>query len=345
MDLNGSNDSVVPHTLREVTHAVEKLSERIESQWRESTDRQIQSACDDVELTADFIDRCSTPSKVPSWIAAAVEKSNGYVSALAKIRTTIDDFGATLTAIAESDSRSYRTLVESLIDLAGSLRSHLHEAIDVFIQVVNEQTASDHKHLKDRTKALGVADDIRNALKARQFKRNVELDQIERKNADSDRSTRELADYYLSHATKEGRRADNLRWAAVIALFAITGGAVAMNTLFDAVSVGAELVRLSATVPIAVLAGYLARESSRHRRAATWANHLAIAMHTLPDYVRPLGDDGAGLRKLLGLRVFGAAMDQNTPPGDDGLFDELPKKVADALNQLRETIERRESRP
>jgi hypothetical protein len=288
---------------------------------------------------------------VPSWIAAAVEKSHGYVSALAKIRTTIDDFGATLTAIAESDSRtrtgagSYRTLVENLTELASSLRSHLHEAIDVFIQVVNEQTTNDNKHVEDRTKALDVADDIRSALKARQFKRNVELDQIERQKADSDRGTRELAEYYLTHAKQEGKRADWLRVGAGTLLLLITGGAVAMNFLFDVVSVGAELVRLSATVPIAVLAGYLARESSRHRRAATWANHLAIAMQTLPDYVRPLGDDGVELRKLLGLRVFGAAMDQNTPPGDDGLFDELPKKVADALNQLRETIERRESRP
>jgi hypothetical protein len=352
MDPNGSNDPAWTQTLREAMNAVKKLNRQISRHWRESTDKQIQSACDDVELTADFIDRCFKTNEVPSSITDVVRKNDDYVAAFAKIRSTIDDFEATLFAIDKADSRdrnpsgSYKTLVESLSDLAGLLRSHLHEATDAFIHVVNEQTTNDHNHVEARTKALSVADDIRSQLKGRQLIHDAERARIERQKAESDRDTRELAAYYLTHAAREKRRADWLRMGAAVLLVAITGGAVYMNFfLFDAVSVGAELVRLSATVPIAVLAGYLARESSRHRRSATWADHLAIAMQTLPGYVQPLGDDGVELRKLLGLRVFGAAMDETTAPGDDGLFDELSQKVVDALNQLRETIERRESRP
>ncbi|MBP2324811.1 Ni/Co efflux regulator RcnB [Kibdelosporangium banguiense] len=350
MDPNGSNDPVWTQTLREAMNAVRKLNRQIGRHWRESTDKQIQSACDDVELTADFIDRCFRTNEVPSSITDVVRKNDDFVAAFAKIRSTADDFAATLFAIDKADSRdrnpsgSYCTLVELLSGLADSLRSQLHEAIEAFIQVVNQQTTNNHNHVDARTKALSVADDIRSRLKARQLIHEAERARIARQKADSDRGTRELAEYYLTHAAQEGRRADWLRTGAAILLVAITGGAVCLNFLFDAVSVGAELVRLSATVPIAVLAGYLAKESSNHRRSATWANHLAIAMQTLPDYVQPLGDDGVELRRLLGQRVFGAAMDQTTPPGDDGLFDELPRKVADALNQLRDTIERRESR-
>jgi hypothetical protein len=132
--------------------------------------------------------------------------------------------------------------------------------------------------------------------------------------------------------------------ATVTLLIVITLGAMGFTIWFADLPI---IARLSGTLPLAVPAAHLARESSQHRSQASNARDLAMAMHTLPHYVKPLGADGAELRKVLGMRVFGSAAEQ-PEQGENGLFDDLPKALdalEEALRRIRDTMERRGGRP
>jgi hypothetical protein len=66
------------------------------------------------------------------------------------------------------------------------------------------------------------------------------------------------------------------------------------------------LQRALIAVPAFGLAGYLAAESGRHRRASQWAAIRKVQLLTLHAYVQPLGPGAAAeIRRSLAKRVFG----------------------------------------
>ncbi|ONI84546.1 hypothetical protein ALI22I_28750 [Saccharothrix sp. ALI-22-I] len=334
-------------TLREAADAVEKLDARIRADWSTVPDERVQLACGDVGLVAEFVYRCLRKTEVAEVVSAAVRKDKTYVEAFARIHSTIDDFGACMVAIDrvgspdEERSGSVDHLVDRLTGLASTLRQDLEKAVDTFVAVV-ERTAGDPGHAKARANALLVAKDASRQLKARKLFEQTERALVKRVRADQRKAAgnaalKELGRYYADHGENETKRADLLRVVVAGLLVLIAGAGIVINLLGDAASVAAELLRLSVTIPIAVLAGYLARESSKHRLSAKWAHELAIEMRSLPDYADSLGDTGEELRRAFGMRVFGTGVERTAPSTEDGLFHE----VTESVRRLLEVIESR----
>jgi hypothetical protein len=346
--------AVLTRTLGEAEDAVVGLRRTIRWHWRTEKDKRIQIACADAVLVADFVDRCVSKEDVAELISTAVRENETYVGRFAEIHATVKDFSACLMAIdkagvgGKDQTAPREKLVGDLTALADRLRQELAEAVDAFVAVVDSVTADDRRYAKERANAHRVANETLQQLKTRQLLQDAEDAREKLQEVTGAVSVGNLGAHYADYAGQETKSADRLRVGVAGLLAAITVYAFVFNTWFAEVSTYTTvLARLSATIPFAVLAAYLARESSKHRLHAKNARDLAMAMHTLPYYVQPLGADGVELRKALGMRVFGPTAAETEPQSEDGLFDDLPKALdtlEEVLRRIRETMERREGR-
>ena len=155
-------------------------------------------------------------------------------------------------------------------------------------------------------------------------------------------AARSLGNEYDEHAKKEARTADVLRWWVAGLALVIAGAALWFNYAVTEKTLLLELARLSVTIPLGLLALYLAKESARHREVARWSRELAIALHTVDSYiVTSPKTHGHALRQALGMRIFGTAPD---PVGqsDTHVLDELlgpVRKVTDSVQGLSEAAQ------
>lgn len=339
-------------TLRETEDAVANLDDRIRRDWSAERNKSVKRACADARLVAEFVARYLDRREVTDPIRAEIRQDKDFVDAFEMIQLTVNEFGSCLVAIddAETDGKRDKLIVK-LASLADDLRQALEEAVNAFVSVVNGPALRDRHSAGSRSRAVGLANEIQSHLQARRLIHDAEqaLDttlrvQDETNKVFGDVGPGRFATHYASHAESETRIADRLRWTVAGLLAVIAGGAVTLNVLLPDVSIGTELIRLSATIPVAVLAGYFARESSKHRESARWASELAIAMQTLPSYTEPLDASGIELRRALGMRVFGSGANQPTTLAESGLYDDLAKildKLEDFLRRTRETVDGR----
>ncbi|MEU4245878.1 hypothetical protein AB0F15_00535 [Amycolatopsis sp. NPDC026612] len=325
------------------------LGERIRRDWNAPKNERVQSACGDAKLVVEFVARYFHSAEVSAVMRTALRQDNDFVEAFEMIHGTVDEFGGCLAAIGQAGHET--NLVETLEKLADDLRQWLEEAVSAFVAVVDSRAVGQQRLATDRSNALRVATDVRSELSARRF-----VHQAERALGETRRvrdQTMELAGefsagksslHYDSYARSEFKTANRLRSAVVALLLGTALAVVALNIWLEELSLGAELLRLSVTIPIAVLAGYLVRESSKHRATAIWARELAIAMHTITTYIQPLDEAGVELRRVLGLRAFGSGADRVAASGDLGLYDDLADAVSKAegiLHRVNELLERR----
>lgn len=336
-----TTDTAWDQILEDAEHNVADLEDRIHD--RRSENRRVQIACDDAELVVRFVARSLQTDDLAAEIIAAIRQDKAYVEAVDIIGSTVSDFCSCLDAI--DDVGPEDGLVEKLAGLASDLRQGLDEATKVFTAAVKARTTHDPDLSEERRSALRVASEIRIQLGARRFVHEAEQAKRQDQQAwENERRTRDetkkvagkLGDFYETYADGEARSANMLRWIVAGLLATVAGSAFGLNAWLGSAALGTELVRLSSTIPVAVLAGYFARESSKHRASAKWARQLAIAMRTLPDYTEPLDDLGLELRRALGMRVFGSAADPSAAHGEDGLHDGFVK----AVDQLKELVHR-----
>lgn len=327
-------------TLEAAERAIDELEGRISRHWTTFKDKRVQTACADVDLVYDFVKRCLRKAEVAEPISTAVRADESYAARFADIHATVKDFGACLIAIDGAGATAFREkLVADLTALSIRLRGELSAAVDAFVAVAELVEAD----AEERTNARRVANEIRQQLKARQLLQEAADAREELQKVTGDVSAGELGTHYADHATKEAQAADWLRYAVIVLLGGVTVYAVWASVLHPEVSYNAVLLRLSVTIPVAVLAAYLARESGKHRRSAQNARELAMAMHTLPAYVAELAEKGTELRMVLGQRVFGPAAQQIEPQAEDDLPQALDT-LQDVLRRVRELTERREGR-
>lgn len=331
--------------------ALLELDELIREQWRKPSNARVRSACDDVYLAAKFVLGILQPHNVAARIKDAVRHDDNYATALEMIRSTTKEFDACLGAIEQAGSE--RRLVEKLVRLADELRQELDWAIGAFVTVVNALPTNTAKSVGERRRALDFADGINSRLQARRFIHEAAqaLDETrqardEAKMAAGETGSNVMVEAYESYAKKEMRTAEVLRFTVAILLVAVAAGAIWLNIWLGPASLAVELIRLSATIPIAALASYLAHESSKHRTAAKRTRELAVEMRALPAYTEQLApEDRRELFRTFGTRVFGTPADQVTAtPAEPGLFDEPMKtldKAMELLGRVRDTVERR----
>jgi hypothetical protein len=261
-----------------------------------------------------------------------------------------DDFGSRLAEDADFASAL------GLIDEAADKISFVLHSLDTNVDTAALSAAAEHASTKLRegyAAARGAlvrairsapeaeeADWRRDALKiadegADHFQSRAAVEEILKardaaRSAAGEIGSLKLYSYFEGYALTERRAADQLRAAAAaLTLLLTTGLTILLFTTHVTLDPASELMRLSLALPLAGLAGYLARESTRHRRNATWADRMSIKLRTLPAFSE--GDDSgrAGAYwRALGACLFGAQDDGKTTASDQsgdnaGLYDDL----------------------
>lgn len=131
----------------------------------------------------------------------------------------------------------------------------------------------------------------------------------ETKQAAGQTATLALSEHFGNFARQERRSANTLRLLATFNLVGISliAGYLILANPGETATIAGELTRIVIILPLAVLAGYFGRESSRHRATANWASELEVQLMTLEAFIAPLDEDEQRLyRSSLGARVFSA---------------------------------------
>lgn len=306
--------------LEEARLEVLELSELIPPVPRNKTVRDV---CGDLRLAASFARDSVDQMYVADFLGESLLRDRPYVDAFDNVRAAAKEFGACLTAIDNDDNGELFDILERL---AGELRRRLKDVAGAFVAVVDRCTMGqdDLRLAPHRAKALSLAGKIQNQLSARQFSDEAKESSNERKKKKKDAADEmvdRLGSYYGKYADGETHTANWLRLIAAGLLAMVAAGTLGLHIWLGVTSfsLNTELVRLSATIPVAGLAVYFAREAAKHRESARGARELAIAMHTLPGYTKLLeADDERALRLALGMRVFGSATNQLAAPEQDG---------------------------
>jgi hypothetical protein len=139
-----------------------------------------------------------------------------------------------------------------------------------------------------------------------------------------------LEEFFSAHAVAQQKRADLLQGGVVVALIVIAALAVWILFLspFDSDTLGRAFARLSTAVPLAVLAGYLGRESSRHRNTAARSGELGAHFSNLDSYVMELSeDDRRRYRYELGQKAFIADKHGAGETSSPGFVEEAARLV------------------
>ena len=327
-------------SLGEALKAIKDLTTRIRRHWNTDKDQRIQAVCADVELVYHFVERGLSEKEVGKPISDAVSEDETFVRRLGDIHFTIRDLGARLLAVDNaSDTNSKQRLVGDLAELTVRLRQQLSAEVDAFVAVIDSVRVDG----EGRANAHRVATEVRQQLKARDLLHEAEEVREEIRKAAGDVGASGLGGHYAQYAEQEAEKADWLRWVVIALLIGVACFAFVISGRYSEASYGTVLVRLSASVPIVLLAGYLAKESGKHRQSAKNARDLAVAMHTLPTFEEPLLERGAELRMALGMRVFGPAAepaDSDDPPQEDGLPQAL-EALEEVLHRIKQAVERR----
>jgi hypothetical protein len=146
----------------------------------------------------------------------------------------------------------------------------------------------------------------------------------------------EFARHFGDYARDERSTANLLQVAAVVVIVAITVLAAVLVLVIQSdgsgSDVGNEIAKLALTVPLAALAAYLGKESSRHRRDAQWAAAIEVQLLSVDSYAQTLADtDREQLRRELGRRGF--AVPRTDSQQADGA-ENGPSAVADLAGLL-----------
>ena len=268
---------------------------------------------------------------LPAQPIAAEDSWNRFRSIMQSVRVAI-------LAATEEDKVSPK-IAQQLADAQEQLEQTLYDFLttyrhDVSVEMRSTPTGDHALRAIDRTiEQVAARQLVAEARGARDEVRRV-LDDTQRAAGKVGETV--LAGHFADFARRERRAADLLRALCAGALIGIT--ALAAVFLFggtgDDLTTSEELARLSVGLPIAALAAYLGRESTRHRATSRWAHALELQLRTLDAYCEPLTEDvRLQLRADFGRRVF--LTDGIAQTGDD---EAGPSTAGDVTGLLQEAL-------
>lgn len=145
----------------------------------------------------------------------------------------------------------------------------------------------------------------------------------------------ELSNHFADFAQSEKTGADAFRAAAM----ALAGGAAAVAVILlwglEDPSVGQVLRKGLITLPILLLAAYLAREASAHRTTYRWLKTVEVQLRTVKAYTDPLPEPTREvIQQTFGRYVFGNGPIGRTLPDEGRLVDDLAvlRQVVDLIS-------------
>jgi len=318
--------------------AVEQFHTSVNAEWRAPKDKTVQSAIDDAKLIAEFVVFHVLKDGAGHVIEGRLRSDPGFGESIGTIQRSFEEFRSCLLAVGKAGPDRQRKVLDRLVEQTRKLRMVAESTVELFAEMLDDSLVKDKEDPANRAAAKAGVAEIRRQLKARWLLDEAAhtLD-VAREAAGAVGAT-SVGRHYSDHADEEARKADRLRVAVVALLVTVAAGFIVLNFLSTEFTLGSEVLRLSATIPLAALAAYLMRESSRHRASARWAGELAIAMHSLTAYIQPLGAEGLELRRALGMRAFAATSNRGAG-ADPGLYDDLMSAV-DALAKVEQLLER-----
>jgi len=223
----------------------------------------------------------------------------------------------------------WSNLVDGLI-LTGSI--YAHELFDAYTHEGAIDDGIGHRVLKDTVlrdllhfvNQMGAAKDFSQIDEAKQkaieAATTAEAAAQSSRRAAGEAGSLNLAEHFDAYRKSERRAAEILRASAVVLV--IVTVVILTRLPHTGLTLADVLQRALIAVPAFGLAGYLAAESGRHRRASQWAATLKVQLLTVDAYVQPLGPEAAAeIRQLLAKRAFedlpaaaGGAKDKEEQP-------------------------------
>ncbi|MFD4673728.1 hypothetical protein ACFWNN_28685 [Lentzea sp. NPDC058450] len=216
--------------------------------------------------------------------------------------TKIQNFDKTvrsmnLSSIVEIENKDNLGIwVDHVRALANDVRSSFAYVVDWCLGAIKRKSLSGRQgetldYLEGNWSPLGLMGSIvSDAKKAR--------DEVVSVLEDARQAAGEAADAVLSvHFSKfaagEQRRAEWLRGGAIgcLMVLVLAAAIILPQAVKSDSTVASVLARLTFSIPLAVLAAYLGKESSKHRELARWARQLEVRLLTFDAFVAPLSED------------------------------------------------------
>jgi cell division septum initiation protein DivIVA len=277
------------------------------------------------------------PDLVPDGMTARLDVIfSGPTDILADLRVALRK----LDAVDRPDAEPPTPLMRELGRLQHDLLVALGTVIDWFMR-----RAPDSEHLASHFRDFASLQGLEAARSAQAESSALLADA--RRAADAVRevagetSDTVLGEAFDTYARSERRAAEILRAAAIFVALAVVVGAafVVLEGDFENLTVAEELGRVALTIPLAALAAYLARESSRHRRVARWARSIHVQLKTIDAYCESIDDSSlrASLRHEFGRRIFLSG--EGPVDGDPDRSPDAPSVVGETGNLIQQITE------
>lgn len=141
-------------------------------------------------------------------------------------------------------------------------------------------------------------------------------------------SESELAEHYSKFAEGEAKKAE---WFRGFTIGLIIAGIMLAWLLLNNGTEPKDIVfRVTIIAAVFGLAGYLARQSSHHRRLAVWGDTIAVQLHTFEGYLSPINNDDMQhqLRLTFAARVFASPPESKTESSDSVPADWMASTLA-----------------
>ena len=161
------------------------------------------------------------------------------------------------------------------------------------------------------------------------------------KTAAGDEGATKLEESFVAFANGERKSAQAFRFWTItlLCVVAVLGGLLVIVQAFvpgqTEIPWQGVVYRVTLLTALAGLAAYLGRQSGNHRRAATWADAIAVQLKAFPAFIQPIqgGKVADELYEAFGRRVMGSPpdfagkSDDATNPTMTALIDALVKQA------------------
>lgn len=333
-------------SLEATENAIYDLAQRIRADWRSPRPGTVRRVCDDVELGANLLKRMKgkaeaqadgdeEPAVVSALFRPMLEADPANREAYHTVRAAVRSISGWLLAFDQYEGRTRERATAALIEHATELRSGLFDVLAALRAVVARATDVDEAA---RNEALKVAYEFEDELAARGLVGPVAAEhELKRtmawlRDRTAKKAAGALGNEYDKHANREAHTANVLRWCVAGLALITAGAAVWFNYSVTEATLLLELARLSVTIPLGLLALYLARESARHRATAAGSRELAIALHSVDNYIATSPEpDGQALRQALGMRAFGTAPMSATGTRESDVLQTVITKLTETV--------------
>jgi hypothetical protein len=276
------------------------------------------------ELLSGLITAGDPPKAVPPAFFDVLVADSKITELARRVMTTADSCAGQLDAAARSGTVDVEQLAaagDKLRDAVEAFREAARIAISTAVVVDADGNL--------RRAALALTDTGASRINRRNIERMAGAAEV----ATGKAGAKGAFEYFEKVASSERWIAEILRGLAVVALLAISIAAY-NNPMSAADPVNTALTHLPYLLPAAVLAGYLVKESARHRAVARAATGLAVRLRTLDAYIERLDDENQEKVRMNLAAVIFATPQPLDETAIKGLYDDVTamlERIAEAF--------------